>query len=345
MNRSPEKIKEDMLNNISNTEDKSENSFVHDPLSAASIEFFTAYRNLEEIGSKIDVEMLEGGELDRFVYQRTGQERRLATFAEDKVVISGEARTVIEEGTLVSAGEVEFAVTESETLDETGQAVVNVKATIEGSIGNVPINAITEFPTTIPGIVDVYNPKEFTNGYDEENDETLLKRYYEKLQRPAKSGNKYHYEQWAKEVPGVGGVKVIPRWDGPLTVKVVIVDVVGLPASEDLVSNVFGHIENERPFGATVTVVSASSKEIDLSVTLTLSDGYEDTEVKELIKRNVSEYLQSVAFKVPYISYAKIGSIVLETEGVLDYENLKVNLGTGNVAVSEEEVAVIGGVS
>lgn len=345
MNRSPEQITDDMLDHITNTEDKSENSFVHDPLSAAAIEFFTAYRNLEDIGNKIDVEMLEGGELERFIYQRTGIERRLSTFSEGKVIISGESGIEIPEGTLVSAGEVEFATKEDKTLDDSGQATVEVVATIDGSIGNVPINAINEFPTTIPGIVDVYNPIEFTNGYDEENDESLIKRYFETLQRPAKSGNKYHYEQWAKEVPGVGGVKAIPRWDGPLTVKVVIVDVVGLPASEDLVDNVFDHIENERPFGATVTVISAVSKSIDISVTLTISDGFEDLEVRSAIEKNVSEYLQSVAFKVPSISYARIGSIILDTDGVLDYENLTVNQGTGNIAIGDEEVAVIGGVS
>ncbi|PIC72438.1 baseplate J/gp47 family protein [Sporosarcina sp. P17b] len=345
MNRSPEQITADMLNHISNTEDKSENSFVHDPLSAAATEFFTAYRNVEYIGGKIDIENLEGGELERFIYQRTGLTRRLSTFAEGKVVISGEAGTVIEEGALVSAGDVEFAVTESKTLDETGRATVNVKATIDGSIGNVPVNAINDFPTSVVGVVDVYNPYEITNGYDEENDETFLGRYYEKLQRPAKSGNKYHYEQWAKEVAGVGGVKVIPRWNGLLTVKVIIVDSVGLPAGVDLVNATAAYIEKERPFGATVTVVSATSKPIDISATITLVEGYEVVEVKSRIASNVSGYLQSVAFKASYISYAKIGSIILETDGVLDYENLLVNLGTGNVPVGNEEVAVIGGVS
>ena len=345
MNRSPEQINADMLNNISNTVDKSENSFVHDPLSAAAMEFFNAYRNLEETGGKLDIENLEGGELDRFVYQRTGIKRRLSTFSEGVVILSGEAGTFVDEGTLVSAGEVEFATTESVTLDESGQATITVKATIEGSIGNVPINGINKLPTAVVGIVDVYNPVAITNGYDEEDDATLILRYFEKLQRPAKSGNKYHYEQWAKEVPGVGGVKVIPRWNGVLTVKVVIVDAVGLPADVDLVNATTAHIEEERPFGATVTVVSATSKAIDISATLTLLEGYNDLEVKSAISSNVSAYLQSVAFKVPYISYAKIGSIILETDGVLDYENLLVNLGTGNIPIENEEVAVIGGVS
>lgn len=334
-----------MLNHVSNTEDKSENSFVHDPLSAAAIEFFTAYRNLEDIGGKIDIENLEGGELDRFTYQRTGIKRRLSTFSEGKVVVSGKAGTVVVEGTLFGAGEVYFEAIEDETLDDSGKTTVDVRATIEGSIGNVPVNSINDFPTAIPGLVDVYNPNEITNGYDEENDQSLIKRYFEKLQRPAKSGNKYHYEQWAKEVQGVGGVKVIPRWNGVLSVKVIIVDVVGLPASEYLVNNTIEHIDKEKPFGATVTVISAASKIIDISVSLTLSEGYEDSAVKSDIKDNVSEYLQSVAFKVPYISHAKIGSIILETDGVLDYVDLKVNLSAGNVAVGEEEVAVIGGVN
>ena len=143
-------------------------------------------------------------------------------------------------------------------------------------------------------------------------------------------------------VVGVGGVRVVPRWNGPLTVKVVIIDSNGLPASQELIDNVFNHIESERPFGANVTVVSASPVEIDISVNLVLADGYTEQQVKNYTSQNIVDYLKSIAFKTNYISYAKIGSIILETEGVIDYSNLKVNGGMANISIGNEEVAIMG---
>lgn len=343
MHRSPEEIKVDMLNNISNTEDKSENSLIHDAIAPASIEFFGMYRNLEDTGNKIDVEYLEGRELDQFVFQRTGAERRLATYATTKIVISGTALTNVEKGLLVSAGDVEFEVMEEVVIGMSGSVEVAVQATVEGSSGNVPVNAISEFATTTPGLADVYNPEPATNGYDEENDESLVQRYYEKLQRPAKSGNIFHYEQWAKEITGVGDVRVVPKFNGPLTMKVVVIDSNKQPAGEELVTEVEGHVSKEMPFGVDeLLVVSATPKEINIVVNLVLVEGTEDAQVKEGIFENIKVYLQRIAFKESYVSYAKIGSLILETDSVLDYSNLKVNGAMANVSIEKEEVAIVG---
>lgn len=342
MFRSQEEILQEMLKNIQNTIDKSQNSLVHDALSPAAIELANFYLLLEEVASKLDIENLEGEELERFVYQRTGIRRKPATKATTIVIISGQEGAKVSKGDLVGAENIKFVIQEDKTIGETGQITVLVECELPGSIGNVPAGAIKYFPVSIPGVVDVYNPEAVTNGYDAETDDELRKRYYEKLQRPAKAGNKYHYEQWAKEVVGVGGVRVVPRWNGPLTVKVIIIDSNGQPASEDLVDRVFNHIEAERPFGADVTVVSAEPVEINISVDLVLADGYTEQQVKEYISKNISEYLKSIAFKINYVSYAQIGSIILDTEGVLDYSNLQINGGISNIPIGDEEVAIMG---
>ena len=41
----------------------------------------------------------------------------------------------------------------------------------------------------------------------------------------------------------------------------------------------------------------------------------------------------------------KIGQTILNTDGVDDYSNLKVNSKTENIAISETEIAVLGGVA
>ena len=57
------------------------------------------------------------------------------------------------------------------------------------------------------------------------------------------------------------------------------------------------------------------------------------------------EYLKEIAFKVSYVSYAKTGSEVIESEGVLDYQDLLINGSTANVVIPEDGVPVMGGVN
>lgn len=338
-------IHERMIKSIDEKYDKARGSFFYDATMPAAMEFEIKSKEIEVVQSKLDIENLSGEELERFIYPRTGQTRKLATKATTTVVVSGQEGSKIKIGELVASDNVNFKSLEDKVIGGSGAINLLVECEEFGVIGNVPANSINRFPVTIPGLVDVYNPETVVNGYEAETDRELRGRYYEKFQRPAKAGNKYHYEQWAKEVVGVGGVKVIPRWDGPLSVKVVVVDSNGLPADEELITNTLDHIEEERPFGANVTVVGAIPKEIDIIVTLLLTEAYTDLEVKESIKNNVKEYLKSIAFKVEYISYAQIGSIILDTEGVLDYSDLEINGDIANILVASEEVAIVGGVS
>ena len=52
-----------------------------------------------------------------------------------------------------------------------------------------------------------------------------------------------------------------------------------------------------------------------------------------------------MAFKDNYISFAKVGNIIIDSTGVLDYSDLKINDGTSNILIEDDEVAVLGGVT
>lgn len=361
MYRSEEQIKQDMLNNVKNTVDKTQNNLVHDALSPAAIEFALMYMELEEVASKLDVENLEGEELERFIYQRTGQERKPATKSTTIVTITGQEGAKISKGDLVGTDTVNFISMEDKTIDITGRIEVLVECESPGIIGNVPAGAIKYFPVSIAGLTSVTNPEPVINGYDAESDGSLLERYYERIRTPATSGNKYHYLNWAKEVTGVGDAKVFPLWDGDNTVKVVIIDSNKQPASEDLVERVQEHIdpkgeyiaeedrwttwgagEGQAPIGAFCTVTSAMPKIINISATITKDPGYTLEEIKSNISENIIKYLKSIAFKKNLVSYAYIGSYILNTDGVLDYRDLKLNGNVENITVSDEEVATLG---
>ncbi|MFY0742163.1 baseplate J/gp47 family protein [Solibacillus silvestris] len=332
-----------MLKNTGDSFDKSNGSFIYDVTKAAGLEFEKTQNEIAAVEEKLDVENLKDDELARFVYQRTGVKRKLATKAVTTVVISGSEGSTVSQGDLVSTELLNFVVLENATIPQSGQITVFVACELYGAIGNVPANTITRFPVTINGLINVYNPEPITNGYEAESDADLRKRYYNKLQRPGKAGNKYHYEEWANEVVGVGGVRVIPKFNGPLTMKVVIIDSNKQPASAELIESVEGHIRNEMPFGVEeLLVVSASPVVINQSVKLIKSGTSTNEIVESNIKRSITDYLKSIAFESDYVSYAKIGGLIIESDGVIDYSDLTVNGGTSNIPIGIDEVTVLG---
>lgn len=338
---------QNMLHNISDNYDKSEGSFVFDVTKASAIEIANQQIEIDNVINKLDVEKLVGDELTRFVYQRTGISRKLSSHATTSVLITGTPFTTLEEKSLVAAEDIFYEVIENSVLSEIGTAAVKVKCLVAGIVGNVPSNTIKSFPMTIANITSVINTESVTNGFEAESDADLRTRYYDKLQRPGKAGNKYHYAEWAKSVIGVGKVKVFPRWNGPLTVKVVIVNANGDVAKQTLIDSVYKFIESERPFGATVTVSSATYFMVNIKFTLIVEEGYEVNEVLVTIKKNIEDYFKKISFEetISYVSQAQIGREILEVPGVIDYQNLLLNDFAGNVHFEEEEIPKVGTVS
>lgn len=342
-----EKIIHDrMITNISDDYDKSKGNFVYDITKPVAVEFAKQQEKIAAVQEKLDVEKLTGDELTRTVYQRTGVSRKPATQATTTVIVSGTAGTLVKVGELVGTETILYTVIEEAILNESGFAHVRVQCNEFGQIGNVPANTIVNFPASINGLVNVYNPDPVVDGYEEETDNDLRQRYYDKLQRPGKAGNKYHYREWALEVTGVGDAKIFPRYNGPLSMKVVVIDANKLPANVELIEAVRDHIEEEMPFGVDdLLIISAEALLIDLSVALSLMPGYTEEVVKANIKKNITKHLKEIAFRTSFVSYAKIGALIIESDGVLDYQDLLINGSTANVVIPDDGVPVMGGVN
>lgn len=347
MDDNREKIHNAMLDNISNEYDKTTGSFFYDATKSVAIELEKVYRYFNDIPDKFFVENAMGKDLDMRVAEQ-GLSRKPATKATTMIIITGSEGATISEGDLVASDTVNFVVQETKIIDSTGMVDVLAECEVSGSAGNLPVGAMKYFPVTIPGLNAVTNNQAITNGYDGESDDELRQRYFDKVRTPATSGNKYHYRNWAKEVSGVGETKVFPLWNGPGTVKVVIIDDNKTGADIDLVTNVYDHIEELKPIGATITVESAIEVPIDIAVTLDIdTNNYTEIQVIENIKNNIIQYLKNIAFNktIDYVSYAIIGSQILNSDGVIDYSNLTVNDETANIYIKDKEVAVLGGVT
>jgi uncharacterized phage protein gp47/JayE len=336
-----EEILSRLLSNISSEFDKSVGSFFYDTQKPLAIELEGIYTKLEEILLNGFAATAKGEYLDKKVAEQ-GLTRKAATYASGTVVVSGTVGSVISSGDKVASDTLVFTVTQTKYIESSGTAAVNVICDTPGKQGNVPIGAINHFPVTISGLVSVANTESTSGGFDEESDDELRERYFEKVSLPATSGSKYHYVMWAKEVEGVGDAKCIPLWNGAGTVKVIVINADKQAADETLINTVKNHIEVQRPIGAEVTVESAVPLHINISVSLNLANGVTTDTAKQKISDSVSSYLKKNAFSGTYISYAQIGGCILAVDEILDYSNLKVNGGTANVPIPDNAVPVLG---
>ena len=343
-------ILEQLLDAVPDSYQKTIGFPTYDLLAAVSLRMEGTDEELAQAKTLLDPENLTGDDLDRFVFPRSGLDRRQATFAHGVVHVVGTG-TVSEGALFESGGGIQFYATQ--TVQITGEGDVPVTCRQDGTAGNLPAHSVTQMPVTIQGIASCDNPAPMSGGYDEEDDAAYYERYLLKIRTPATSGNIYHYQSWALEVSGVGAVKVFPLGHGANTVDVVLVDSTGQPAPEDLVGQVQDYIdpsstgrgEGQAPIGAQCYVEAAAKKEISISATVSKLNTAEEENITAGIKAAVTAYLAEIVFRQDYVSFARITDRILDVEGVLDLENLTVNGGTGNVAVGERECAVLGEVT
>lgn len=320
-----------------------EGGFVWDILSSNSKEFEKAYAEMD-LGIEAAFPQTSWGPWLTMKSEEHGVIRREATNSSVILTITGQAGITVPEGSLFSTNDGKnFLSIESKKIEDNGTVDIKAQSQDTGENYNVDANTITKIPVSIYGVSAVNNQNPAYDGFDEEDDETLLKRLLFKVRMPATSGNNYHYMTLATEVAGVGEVSVIDLWNGNGTVKVIITDANNNIASADLIEKVQTYIEAQRIIGATVTVVSVT--ELKLNITLKVTKG---TANIEGIKNAINNYFKESVFKTEYVSYAQIGSIILQnatTTGVLDYADLRINDDIENIPLTSEQLPVVSEVS
>ncbi|WP_277287712.1 baseplate J/gp47 family protein [Veillonella montpellierensis] len=315
-----------------------EGSFVFDTLSSNAVEFEKSYAEMQLILDAAFPQTSWGEYLTRHA-ESHGVFRKNATQANVLLTVTGTANAVVPKGSEfgTDANEI-FRTTVEINLGETGTGKVLAVSDKKGKSLNVGANTITKIVSDIYEISTVNNEAAAYDGYDEETDAELLDRLLLKVRQPATSGNVYHYEQWAKLVNGVLLVKVIPLWNGPGTVKVIVINNKRESASTELIEKVKAVIAENAPIGATVTVVTPTI--FDITVELTVTKGIADIEA---IKKALNEEFKKQIFNGTYVSYANIGKAILANQetGVLDYRDLKVNNDVINIDITHEQLPTV----
>lgn len=316
-----------------------EGGFVWDTLSANAKEFEKAYAEMALIIEASFPQTSWGDWLTKKAEEH-GIIRQEATNSSVILTITGQAGVAVSEGALFSTNDGKnFITVETKKIESTGTVDIKAQSQDVGTSCNVDAETITKIPMSIYGVSAVTNKNSAYDGFDEETDEELLERLLFKVRQPATSGNKNHYIIWATNVEGVGGVKVLPLWNGNGTVKVIITNAENEIASEDLIAKVQNYIDEQRPIGATITVVSPKHLNIDIGLKVTKGSGNPNE-----IKNVVNDFFKTTAFEREYVSYAQVGKVILEKAtitGVQDYSNLTLNNKTENIALTDEQLPTV----
>lgn len=329
-----EVILQRMLDRIPEGFDKREGSVIYDALSPAAVELQLMYIELDTFLDEVFSDTA-----DREHLTRRAQERGVVPHGANPAVWKGAfapASLEIAGGSRFNVGNVNFIVVEK--LDD---GLYKLICESSGSIGNdcygqlIPIEYISGLQKA--ELIELLEP-----GTDEEKTEAFRERYHTTIRKPSTSGNKYAYYNWTMECEGVGAAKVFPLANGSGTVKVVITDENKSEATPALCQKVLDYIEEQRPIGATLSVVSAQEVQINVMAKVKIHNGLNLGEVQIAFADALTAFLRSHAFVSSYVGLARVGNILMETEGVEDYDELTLNGLNHNVALTDEQIAVTG---
>lgn len=337
----PESLTQEMAESLSTGLQTNEGSYTRDLLAAVGLALFGAYKTLNKMLPISFVDETSGEYLEARC-REYGITRKLGTRASVLLQFTGKNGTIIPAGTTVSTqGGVLFSVEEPKRIDDDVIEVLAISQEI-GSECNVPANTLTTLVTPVSGVQQVTNPQAAEGGADEETDESLFSRLDQYRKSRATSGNVADYLAWAMQTPGVGAAKVLPIWDGPGTVKVLLVGNDRKPVDATIVQSCLERIEAVRPIGAQVTVESAAAFPVDVAASVKLADGAVLETVKAEFLRKLEEYFEELSFTKDTVPYNRVAFLLLSIPGVDNFTALTINQTTSDLTIPNGAVPVLG---
>lgn len=364
------------LSKVPDNVDKREGSIIRDALSPCCYEAAKHILYLADIIEQTYIETANGLWLDGRVIEG-GITRDPATYAKKLGVF----KTQLDEPCQISIGQ-SFSTVGDTILNYTAvQVYANedgdvvpgsyiMQCNTVGSVGNSYIGRI------VPNdYIEKLASAEITTllypGEEEESDDSLRERFLANLMKTAFGGNIAQYRQWAKEIPGIGGVQVYPVWAGGGTVKLSIIDTDYNSCSSEFCQTILEKFDPENsggetglglgiaPIGHKVTVSTPLPRTINVSGKITLLPGYKLETLLPQIKLALEEYLLSLRqawensddennYSVT-VYLGRINFAILNVKGVSSAYELQLNGTDTDIRLTEtsslQEIPVLGTVS
>lgn len=344
MSKTYSEILADALARVDDNILKGEGSLVYNDLSAFSFEAEALYQQADYLLNQLDPETADYEYLVILARQRgitpAGATAAIVKIVGDVAIPIG-ARFSMSAYNYIVTEQLEGVNTYAAQCEQTGSAPNSLTGEL------IPITYISGLSTA--SITEILVP-----GEDADDRDTLYEKYVASFNNQSFAGNIAAYQTYIDAYEGVGGCKVHPVWDGPGTVKVVVLGADFRPVSEYLINQITDAAYNDIvPIGADVTFVSASAVSINITIGLTYASGYSWETCESDIMAVLEDYLSSTreawestgseGHTVLYLS--RVQAALLDVEGVLDVTSTTLNGTAASLTLGVDEVPVLGEVS
>ena len=344
-------IMKDMLSRVPSTMDKREGSVIWDALAPCAAELQNVYIALDTVLNETFADTAS-----LFYLAKRAAERGISQKLASHAVLRGDFTPVDLElsiGSRFSCDNLNYSVTEK--IEPGAYKLTCETAGTEGNkyFGTlIPIEYV--YGLEKAELTEVLIPAE-----DDEDVESLRERYFKSMTSQAYGGNIADYKEKTMSIPGVGGVKVTPVWNGGGTVKLTIIDSAFNAPTDELIELVQNEIDpvghsgegfGLAPIGHVVTVVGVQSRKVDIATNITYQNGWDWNSAKAYILNAVDEYFKELSLNWDeeenmVVRISKLESKILSCAGVLDISDTTLNGFASNLPLGAEEIPARGTVN
>lgn len=341
-----EAIMERMLSRVPGDLDKREGSVIWDALAPAAVELQLLYIELQDV---MDEAFADTASREYLI--RRAAERGISPYKASAAVLRGEfsPETVQVLGQRFTLGALRYVVTEA-----MGGGAYKVACETVGAEGGrffgplIPVDYIEGLESA--RLVELLIP-----GEDAEETERLRARYFASFDAKAYGGNVRDYVEKVNALPGVGGVKVSPVWNGGGTVLLTLIDSAYRAASAALVEAVQEEIDPTRdgggqgvaPIGHVVTVRSVRETVVDIAMQVQFAPGYDWDSAGTAAVAAVESYMEELrrgwaGEEQGIVRIAQVETRVLSVMGIVDVGGTAINGAQENLTLEWDEIPVLG---
>lgn len=278
-------------------------------------------------------------------------ERHQPKRASGKVKVTGTAGTEIAGGTVFctpateTGPSIEFKSTECAEIGEGGTAVIPVTAVESGTGSNVAENTVVLMSKPDKNITEITNLEPIRGGTERESNDDFYDRIAAEYDNSMTYlGNDRDYIRWAREA-GAGNAIVVDAYDGPGTVKLVLIDQNGQPANDTLVSAVYDYIVS--PDDRTARLLPTACAKLMCVPAATVSIDYTCTGLSLEATADIGQVKSDFAAAVMAVydrakaggvlRYNDIRPVISSIDGVKDFDTFTMNGGMANIYLAQEE--------
>lgn len=325
--------------------DTREGSIIYNALAPAAVELQNMYIELDTILN----ESFADTQSREYLIKRCA-ERGIYPEPATKAVLKGEFNIDVPIGSRFSLDTLNYKV-----VEKILPKIFKLECETAGTEGN------QRFGTLIPieyidGLTSATITELLIPGEDEEDTEVLRKRYFNSLNSQAFGGNITDYKEKVNAIPGVGGVKVHPVWNGGGTVKLVIIDsTYGVPSSTlvSTVQTVIDPIPDQgkgygiAPIGHTVTVEGVATTSVNISTNITYQSGWTWADVEPYVYNTIDAYFLELAESWAneenlIVRISQIETRLLDIQGIVDIADTTINGLAENLVLASDSIPVRG---